>query len=97
MYTNVNAKGKTDLEALSVMLGDKPYFLGETPTEVDASVYGLLANIHYSPIRGPLQEMIKKHENLIAYCDRIKGIYWPHSIRGGGEESEFSVLEQEAA
>ncbi len=93
----VYAKGKTDLEALSAFLGDKPYFLGEMPTEVDASVYGLLANIYYSPFRGPLQQMMNKHDNLMAYCDRIKADYWPNATRGGGEENEFSVLDKKAA
>ncbi|MBL4907807.1 MAG: glutathione S-transferase family protein [Sneathiella sp.] len=93
----VYAKGKTDLEALSALLGDRPYFLGETPTEADASVYGLLANIYYSPIRGPLQEFMEKHTNLIRFCERIKAVYWPHSKRGGGEEGGFSSKQVEAA
>lgn len=93
----IYTKGKTDLEALSALLGDRPYFLGEQPTEADASVYGLLANIYYSPFRGPLQEMLGDFENLQQFCQRIKSRYWANSIRGGGEESEFSSLQKKAA
>ncbi len=93
----VYAKGKPDLEALPAPLGAKSYYLGDTSTEADASVYGLLANIHYSPIRGPLQEMIEGHANLVRFCDRIKALYWPNSRRGGGEEVEFTPDQQNAA
>jgi glutathione S-transferase len=34
--------GAVDLEALSVFLGEKPYFMGDKPTSLDASAFGML-------------------------------------------------------
>lgn len=93
----IYSKAATDLEALSALLGEGAYFLGDQPTKVDASVYGLLANIHYSPIRGRLQELLEKHSNLTRFCEHIKKDYWPNSRRGGGEETEFSVPQKQVA
>jgi len=36
--------GEVDLEALSVFLGKKPYFVGDKPTSLDASAFGMLIN-----------------------------------------------------
>ena len=85
----VYEKGRMDFLALSTLLGDRMYFLGEGPTQTDASVYGLLANLYYSPIRGPLQEMLKEHKNLVQFVERIKEAYWPNSELGGGDEEKF--------
>jgi len=87
----VYEKGRVDFLALSTLLGDRMHFLGEGPTQTDASAYGLLANLHYSPIQGPLQEMLKKHKNLIEFVERIKGEYWPNSELGGGDEEKFAL------
>lgn len=85
----VYEKGRVDFQALSTLLGDKKYFVGEEPTQTDASVYGLLANLYYSPIKGPLQDMLKGHKNLVRFVEQIKAAYWPNSKLGGGDEEKF--------
>jgi len=39
-----------DLDALSVLLGDKPFFNGDTPSTVDCTVFGHLAQFLYLPM-----------------------------------------------
>jgi glutathione S-transferase len=41
--------GKKDLTSLSDFLGDKPFFMGEQPTILDATAFGLLANVLWCP------------------------------------------------
>src|SRR5262249_18611455 len=43
----IYALGNADVTALSAYLEDRPYFLGEEPTALDATAYGFLANILY--------------------------------------------------
>jgi glutathione S-transferase len=68
----IYAIGKSDLNVLSDYLADKPYFMGDKPTTLDASAFGLLVNILKCPTESPLKEHAKQLHNLVAFCDRIK-------------------------
>ena len=68
--------GRTNLVSLSDFLADKPYFMGDKPTTLDASAFGLLVNILQCPIESPLKEHAKHLGNLVAFCDRIKQKYY---------------------
>lgn len=60
--------------ALSHQLRDQPYFTGDRPTKVDATVFSVLAQILYLPFDSPQQEfMQKKCRNLVQFCERVKG------------------------
>jgi glutathione S-transferase len=65
-----------DFRALAVLLGDKPYLMGENPCGADATigafVIGLLAPLFETPIRTALES----HGNLVAYADRLKQKYF---------------------
>lgn len=85
----IYAKAVTDLECLSVELGARSFFVGETPTVADASVYGILANVLYQPLDTRLGDELRKFQNLCEYCDRVKALYWPEAKYGGGEGAQF--------
>jgi hypothetical protein len=68
--------GLQDLDALSDYLGANPWFVGRRPTTVDASVFGLLANILWVPIESPLKEHLGSLENLTAFCERVREQYY---------------------
>ena len=68
--------GKADLTAVSMWLGDKPFFMGATATSVDASAYSFLANILVPPLKFPLQDHGMSLPNLSAYCERMKKKYY---------------------
>lgn len=70
------AIGKADLTALSGLLGDKPFILGEAPTSFDATVYAFAANVIVPPLRTPLSEHAETLPNLRAYCDRMRARYF---------------------
>jgi glutathione S-transferase len=67
--------GKADLKAMSMCLGDKPFFMGSTATSIDASAYSFLANI-LVPLKSPLQDYGMGFPNLWAYCERMKTKYY---------------------
>jgi len=70
--------GIEDLRALSVILGEKKFILGDKVTRVDATVFGTLAQILYLPLDTPHKRFIESEcKNLVDYCQRIKHSYWP--------------------
>jgi len=72
----VYALGNADLTALSDALADRPYFLGEQPTSLDAAAYALLANLLWVPIDSPLTRHARALGNLGAYAERMKRRYY---------------------
>jgi glutathione S-transferase len=64
--------GKSDLTSLSDFLGDKPFFMGEQPTILDATAFGFPVNVLWCPVESPLKEHAKQLENLPQFSDRMK-------------------------
>ena len=71
--------GQRDLGSLRDFLAEKPWFMGERPTTLDASAFGLLANILWVPIESPLKEGLKTLPTLTSFCDRVRERYFPRS------------------
>ena len=51
--------GLADFKAFEDILGDKPYLLGDTPSEYDATGYGFLANFMAKPFPSVMSEYIE--------------------------------------
>jgi glutathione S-transferase len=73
--------GVADITAVADFLGDKPFFMGEAPTTVDATVYGHIANILAAPIESPLKEHGLKQPNLVRHCERMLETFYPELHR----------------
>jgi len=66
-----------DLRALSAILGEKEYILGDKISSFDCAVFGLCANILYAGMDNPLKEFINESTtNISNLCDKIKESYW---------------------
>jgi glutathione S-transferase len=68
--------GIRDLNAVADFLGDKPFFMGPNPTEIDATVYGLISNIIQVPVETPVKAAGLERPNLLKYCDRMKARFF---------------------
>ncbi len=69
--------GQEDIGALAEFLGNKPYFMGSSPTTLDASAYGVLVNILCCPIESPVKEYALTKKNLYSYCRRVQEAFFP--------------------
>jgi glutathione S-transferase len=69
--------GKEDIDSLANFLGDKPYFMGDKPTSLDASAYGILVNTLGCPIESPLKDHALSRKNLLNYCQRMQVEFFP--------------------
>lgn len=67
----IYALGKADIDAISALLGDAPYLLGDRVRTIDLSAYGFLANILFWEKDTPLSAALRATPNLEAYVKRI--------------------------
>ena len=61
-----------DLKTVDDILGGKPYLLGDTPSEYDASIYGLLANFMAKPFPSVMSKYIENSKTLSTYIARVE-------------------------
>ena len=65
------ARGIADLEALARLIPAQGFVHGETPTGIDAGIYGFIANIYFYDIDTPLKRCVVAHGNLVLHCRAI--------------------------
>jgi len=70
----VYARAADDIDALADFLGDKPYFMGDTPRTIDANVLSLLKHIADAPFDFPTRDHVRSKPNLMAYIARFENI-----------------------
>ena len=64
--------------ALSNILGDKKFFNGDEPTNIDCAMFGHLVQFVYMPMDMPHKHYILKEcKNLADFVDRMKDRFWP--------------------
>jgi glutathione S-transferase len=69
--------GTRSIDALSQLLGEKPYLMGDKPTGVDATAFGVLAAVLTPFFETPLRQAAAAHPNLVSYVDRMMKRYYP--------------------
>jgi glutathione S-transferase len=69
--------GIEDVTAVSDFLDRKPFFMGEQPTTVDATVYAYLANLLEVPLETPVKGFGLSRDNLVRYLQRMRSRFFP--------------------
>ncbi|WP_315837243.1 glutathione S-transferase family protein [Bradyrhizobium prioriisuperbiae] len=69
--------GARSLSALSLILGDHPYLMGERPSSLDATTFAALAGLMTPFFDSPLRQRALQFKNLAAYVDRMMARYYP--------------------
>jgi glutathione S-transferase len=69
-----------DIAALAAQLGDKPYFMGQHPTGIDATVFGFVASALCPAFKTRSRTAAEGHPNLVAYRDRMMAKYYPDFV-----------------
>jgi len=72
----IHSIGIKDITAIADFLADKPYLMGDKPTQIDAVAFGLLANILKAPIESPVRDEGLKRANLLAYIEKMQARYY---------------------
>ncbi len=69
---DIYAMGEADLAALAGLLGEQPYFVAARPTTIDATAYGVLANILLVPVESELKRSAATFANLVAWTEAME-------------------------
>ncbi|MEL7028822.1 MAG: glutathione S-transferase family protein [Pseudomonadota bacterium] len=69
--------GVQDVAALEGILADHQYLMGDKPAVVDASAFGLLAQLAYGTVSAPHADYVRNSATLMPYCDRIRARCFP--------------------
>ncbi|MBK5960668.1 glutathione S-transferase [Rhodoplanes elegans] len=69
--------GTRSIDAVADHLGDKPFFMGDQPTVVDATVFPFMAGALCRQFITPLRTAAERHANLPAYVARMAASYFP--------------------
>jgi glutathione S-transferase len=69
--------GERSIDALAQLLGDRAYLMGDAPSGVDATAFGMLACVITPFFDTPLRRAAETHPNLIAYVARMMRHYYP--------------------
>lgn len=67
----IYAMGRDDLAAVADFLGDKPFFLGDSLTTLDAVAFGFLANVLLVPIETELKRSLYDFPALVAWVEAM--------------------------
>jgi glutathione S-transferase len=73
---DVMALGRTDLDALAALLGDKTFLFGERPCSADASVAAFLAVLLQPPLENELKDHARGLPALSRYTQRMTEEYF---------------------
>jgi glutathione S-transferase len=68
---SVEENAGADIDAISTLLGTKPYMMGDQPSAVDGFVYGVLRNLLVPIFETDLRRRIENHANLVTYVERM--------------------------
>jgi glutathione S-transferase len=66
-----------DWRAVLSFMSDGPYFFGDLPTTVDATVFGTLAPTVLTPIETPIRTFLRSQPKAVAYAERMRARFFP--------------------
>jgi glutathione S-transferase len=72
----VAALARREVDNLSTLLGEQPYFMGDRPSSVDATVFAYIAITLWAPLPKALKAAIAAKPNLVAYCELMRSRYF---------------------
>lgn len=70
-------KFQMELDAVAEYLGEKPYFMGDQVSSVDATVFAYLAVLVQGEWNHQANLATRNRENVMAYLARMQQEFWP--------------------
>jgi len=73
----IAALAERGIAAIADYLGDKPFFMGDEPVGVDATMFAFTAAVLCPTFEGALHTVAARHDNLKRYVGRMTARYYP--------------------
>lgn len=87
----IAALGERSIEALSQLLGDNAYLMGDRLSAVDATAFAVLASALTPFFDTPLRQAVLERPNLVAYVQRMMQRYYPEHVWEPVPQAEAAV------
>jgi glutathione S-transferase len=68
----IHALARDDLRAIAGLLEERPFFMGDRLTGIDAVAFGFLANILLVPVETELKRMTQEFGNLVGWVEAME-------------------------
>lgn len=66
-----------DWTAVSSVMSDGPFFFGDEPCSLDATVFATLASTVLTPIESPIRDSLRAKPKLVAYAEHMRERFFP--------------------
>lgn len=76
-FDEATSRAAKDIGAITIQLGDQAFLFGENPKLADASVDAMLGAIADGPTDTPLRRLVRDHDRLPAYLERVRHRIYP--------------------
>jgi glutathione S-transferase len=76
-HGEIVALGTRSIDAIATFLRNKPFFMGDEPLGVDATIFAFAAGTLCPMFETPLRSAAERHENLKAYVGRMLARFYP--------------------
>ena len=80
--------GSRSLQSISDYLGGKPFFMGNEPAGIDASIFAFVISAMCPVFKSPLQQAAVSHDNLRGYVGRMTARFYPELGEVAGCKAE---------
>jgi glutathione S-transferase len=71
------ALGSRSIDAIATFLADKPFFMGERASSIDATLFGFVSGALVPRFDSKLREAAERHDNLRRYLGRLVATFYP--------------------
>ena len=78
----IYALGEKDIAAIAAQLGTNAFMMDDSPTSLDALLYPFVENLMIDELPSPLLTAIKRHDNLLAYRNRCRSLWYDRFQEG---------------
>ncbi len=76
----VQLLGIADVKAVEQLLGDKPFMFGDRPSDIDATVFGVISQFVVPPLNCATSDYARGSERLSAYVRNMLKNYFPEYV-----------------
>ena len=73
----ITAIGIRSIDAMAAYLGDKPFFMGNAPAGIDATMFAFAVSAICPLFESDLQRAAASHDNLRRYVGRMIARFYP--------------------
>ncbi|HEY2531570.1 MAG TPA: Tom37 metaxin N-terminal-like domain-containing protein [Xanthobacteraceae bacterium] len=70
----------SDWMAVLAAMSDGPYFHGDRPSSIDATLLGALATTVLTPIQSPIRDFLRSQSKCVTYAERMMGTFFPEMM-----------------